>query len=119
MDILPPCVEIIWDAINTVGPSYGFTEKNSDHFIHLPVYTTYVNIGFTKGAFLDDPERRLLGSGARIRHIKLTRAEDMDDPYIRDLVRQAVESAVQSREPVEARSLVRVMDGKKRRPKQG
>jgi len=39
VEILPPCVETIWDATNTVGPSYGFTEKNADHFIHLPAYT--------------------------------------------------------------------------------
>jgi hypothetical protein len=114
---LPPCVETIWDAVNTVGPSYGFTEKNADHFIHLPAYTRYVNIGFTLGALLNDPEGRLQGSGARIRHIKLTRAEDLDDPYVQDLVRQAVESAVKSPEPVEARTIVRVMDGAKRRPK--
>lgn len=116
IELLPPCVETIWDAINTVGPSYGFTEKNADHFIHLPAYTKYVNIGFTRGAFLHDPEGRLLGSGARIRHIKLTRAEDLDDPYIHDLVQQAVELANQSPEPVKARTIVRIMDGTKRRP---
>ena len=115
--LLPPCIETIWDATNTVGPSYGFTEKNADHFIHLPAYTKYVNIGFTQGASLTDPEGRLQGSGAKIRHIKLTRAEDLDDPYIHDLIRQAVDSAVQVPEPVEARTIVRVMDGPKRRPK--
>lgn len=117
VQILPPCIEIIWDATNTVGPSYGFTEKNSEHFLHLPTYTKYVNLGFTLGAQLDDPEGRLVGSGTRIRHIKLSRAEDMDDPYIHFLVRQAVASAVRGPEPVEARSIVRVMSGPKRRPK--
>ncbi len=115
--LLPPCIETIWDATNTVGPSYGFTEKNADHFIHLPAYTKYVNIGFTQGASLSDPEGRLQGSGAKIRHIKLTRAEDLDDPYIHDLIRQAVDSAVQVPDPVEARTIIRVMDGPKRRPK--
>lgn len=115
--ILPPCIETIWDATNTVGPSYGFTENNADHFIHLPTYTKYVNIGFSKGAFLCDPERRLQGSGARIRHIRLTRVTDLDDPYVRDLVRQAVETAEMGGGPVEARSVIRVMDGAKRRPK--
>lgn len=117
VELLPPCVETIWDATNTVGPSYGFTEKNADHFIHLPAYTKYVNIGFTQGASLTDPEGRLQGSGAKIRHIKLTRAEDLDDPYLHDLIQQAVDSAVQVSEPVEARTIVRVMDGPKRRPK--
>lgn len=117
VSLLPPCIETIWDATNTVGPSYGFTEKNADHFIHLPAYTKYVNIGFTQGASLNDPESRLQGSGTKIRHIKLTRAEDLDDPYIHDLIRKAVDSAVQVPEPVEARTIIRVMDGPKRRPK--
>ena len=115
----PPWIEIVWDATNTVGPSYGFTEKNADHFIHVPAYTKYVNIGFPLGVFLNDPEGRLKGSGARIRHIKLTRVEDLDDPYVQDLVLQAVASAVQSSEPVAPRSIIRVMEGSKRRPKPG
>ncbi len=114
--ILPPCIEIVWDAINTVGPSYGFTEKNADHFIHLPVYTNYVNIGFSHGALLNDPQGRLKGSGARIRHIRLNQVEDLDDPYLYDLIQQAHLGATQSTEPVEPSTIVRVMDGLKRRP---
>jgi len=119
LPLLPDCVEILWDATNTVGMSYGFTDKNADHFIHLPVYTKYVNIGFTQGAFLDDPERRLQGSGAKIRHIKLTKAEDLDDPYLHGLIEQAVLRAVRPKEAPKARSVIRVMEGPKRRPKPG
>lgn len=115
--MLPPCVETVWDATNAVGVAYGFTELNRDHFIHLPVYTKYVNLGFSHGASLDDPEGRLVGSGSRIRHVKLLRAEDLDDPYLHDLVREAWESAFRPEGPVEPRTIVRVMDGPKRRPK--
>ncbi|MCW5944052.1 MAG: DUF1801 domain-containing protein [Fimbriimonadaceae bacterium] len=117
VEMLPPCVETVWDATNAVGVAYGFTEHNRDHFIHLPVYTKYVNLGFSQGASLNDPEGRLVGTGARIRHVKLTRAEDLDDPYLQDLVRQAWESALRPAVPVEPRTLIRVMDGPKRRPK--
>lgn len=117
VELLPPCVETIWDATNTVGPSYGFTERNADHFLHLPTYTHYVNLGFTRGAFLVDPEGRLVGSGAKIRHVKLTRLEDLDDPYLHGLVQQAVDTATRSPHPVEPRTLIRVMEGPKRRPR--
>lgn len=116
VNLLPPCIETVWDATNAVGVAYGFTERNADHFIHLPVYTSYVNIGFSHGALLRDPEGRLKGSGARIRHIRLNLVEDIEDPYLLDLIQQAHVGAVQSSEPVEPRTIVRIMDGPKRRP---
>lgn len=82
--MLPDCVEVLWDATNTVGMGYGFTEKTRDHFIHLPAYTKYVNLGFAFGSALDDPEGRLQGSGARIRHTRISRVEDLHDPYVQD-----------------------------------
>ena len=118
LEALPPCIETIWDATNAVGVAFGFTEKNADHFIHLAAYTKYVNLGFSQGASLADSEGRLQGSGARIRHIRITRLEDWDDPYLKDLVRQSHLEAVQSGAVVEARTLVRVMEGPKRRPRQ-
>ncbi len=117
VELLPPCIETVWDATNAVGVAYGFTELNRDHFIHLPVYTKYVNLGFSHGTSLRDPESRLVGSGARIRHVKLVRAEDLDDPYLHDLVRQAWESATRPDSTVEPHSVVRVMEGPKRRPR--
>lgn len=115
---LPDCIETVWDATNAVGVAYGFTERNPDHFVHLPVYTAYVNIGFPHGAFLDDPENRLKGSGARVRHIKLVKPADLDDPYVWGLIRQAQEAAVRPDGTVAPRTIVRVMEGPKRRPRQ-
>lgn len=115
--MLPDCVEVLWDATNTVGMGYGFTEKTRDHFIHLPAYTKYVNLGFAFGSSLDDPEGRLQGTGARIRHIRISRVEDLHDPYVQDLVRQAVDSAPRPATPEPARTVVRVMEGPKRRPR--
>lgn len=114
--LLPDCIETIWDATNTVSVAYGFTEKNSDHFIHLPTYTKYVNIGFSQGTSLNDPEGRLQGQGTRIRHIRLSKAEDLDDPYLRDLIQQAWAGANHAGSHVVPRTIVRVMDGPKRRP---
>jgi len=117
VELLPPCIETVWDATNAVGVAYGFTELNRDHFIHLPAYTKYVNIGFSHGASLDDPEGRLQGSGARIRHIRLNHAEDLDDPYLHGLVEQAVRMAKHPGGEIEPRTVIRVMEGPKRRPR--
>jgi hypothetical protein len=116
--LLPDCIETVWDATNAVGVAYGFTERNADHFIHLPAYTSYVNIGFSHGTALDDPEGRLKGTGARIRHIRLNHVDDLDD-YIEGLIHQAARQAKGAGTPVEPRTIVRVMEGPKRRPKLG
>lgn len=119
LNILPPCVEIIWDATNTVGPSYGFSDKNRDHFIHLPTYTRYVNLGFTKGSSLEDPDGRLVGSGAAIRHVRLNHISDLQDPYLLNLIEQAIVTANRPKDSVAPCTLIRQMDGPKRRPKPG
>lgn len=117
VELLPPCIETVWDATNAVGVAYGFTERNADHFIHLPAYTKYVNLGFSFGASLNDPAGRLKGTGARIRHLRMDRVEDLDDPYVLGLIRQAIETAPRPEGEVEPRTIIRVMDGPKRRPK--
>lgn len=114
--LLPPCIETVWDATNAVGVAYGFTERNPDHFLHLPAYTRYVNIGFAQGTSLEDPEGRLKGTGARIRHVRLDSVEDFD-AYVHGLVAQAVAGAVRGDASPEPRTIVRVMDEPKRRPK--
>lgn len=114
--ILPPCVETLWDATNVVGFGYGFTERNADTFLHLPAYTKYINLGFNFGAHLDDPEGRLKGTGARIRHLRITKVEEFEDPYVHRLIEQAVAMAPHAGTNVAERSVVRVMEGPKRRP---
>lgn len=118
VQLLPPCIETVWDATNAVGVAYGFTEKNRDHFIHLPAYTNYVNLGFSHGTSLHDPEQRLKGTGARIRHVKLVKPEDLDDPYLHDLIAQACALANNSNGVPQPYTIIRVMEGPKRRPKQ-
>ncbi|HMS56002.1 MAG TPA: DUF1801 domain-containing protein [Fimbriimonadaceae bacterium] len=117
VELLPDCIEVVWDATNTVGTAYGFTEKNRDAFLHLPTYTSYVNLGFNHGVDLHDSEKRLKGTGSKIRHLRLTDVSDLDDPYVQDLIRQAHETAVRSDQPVQPRTVVRVMEGPKRRPR--
>jgi hypothetical protein len=40
-------------------------------FGYVNVFTSHVNVGFFLGADLPDPARLLLGSGKRMRHVKL------------------------------------------------
>lgn len=56
---------------------------------YIQAFTTKVNLGFWRGAEMNDPLRLLVGSG-RSRHLSLHPGEALPEEPIRDFVRQAV-----------------------------
>jgi hypothetical protein len=118
LNYLPPVIEIIYDATQTVTMGFSFTEKPSHHFIHLPMSKDHINLGFAWGVKLDDPERRLVGEGSQVRHVKLFDLEPLADPYILGLIDQAVALAPHNDQVTVPRSIIKIMKGPKRRPGQ-
>ena len=60
-------------------------------FCYMKAFKNSVNLGFWRGVELDDPRRLLEGSGQKMRHVKLTGADDIDAAALADFCRQAVE----------------------------
>jgi hypothetical protein len=52
-----------------------------------------VTLFFLHGIALDDPQRLLQGSGARVRHIRLAAPADLDRPAVRALLLQVLQGA--------------------------
>lgn len=116
LDILPPVIEIIYDATQAVTTGFSFVEKVSGHFIHLPMYGKGINLGFNHGAKLVDSEKRLIGEGSQVRHLKLRDLSLLDDPYVRDLIEQSMAIAPRPKGEFEPQTIIKVMKGPKRRP---
>ena len=57
----------------------------------LKATSRYVQLGFWRGAELEDPELVLRGDGAKIRHIRLSELDDIDVAILSKLVSQAME----------------------------
>lgn len=112
----PDATETLWDAISTVATGPTYTHSHMQGFIHIGAYKNHVNLGFNWGIHLDDPEGRLIGSGKQIRHVSIRTTADLEDPYILGLVRQAEEKAFRPNPPIEPTTIVRIMNGPKRRP---
>jgi len=72
---------------------YSLTGKMSDAFVQVVVYTKGVNLMFNRGAELDDPDGVLVGEGKIIRHIKVRRPEDLQNPHLRKFIRKALKHA--------------------------
>jgi len=83
-DVMPDAVEQVktgWSVIQ-----YGPTGKMRDVSVVLQLQRAWVNLGLAEGAGLPDPAGLLEGTGKGIRHIKLRKAEDVDNPAVRALV---------------------------------
>ncbi|MBW2463354.1 MAG: DUF1801 domain-containing protein [Deltaproteobacteria bacterium] len=58
-------------------------------FCYVRAFPKHVNFGFWRGAELPDPKRRLKGTGGKMRHIRLTSLDDIDERAFRALVKAA------------------------------
>lgn len=58
-------------------------------FGYVNVFTSHVNVGFFRGAYLDDPAGLLEGNGKRMRHVKLRPGVSGDDMALLRLIEDA------------------------------
>jgi hypothetical protein len=96
------------DAIESIVQGYAvaigfsFTGKPlKDGFCHIVSYSSYVNLGFNRGALLPDPNRILMGKGKMIRHITIRDQKELERPFVRRYLQAAIEQV--GRPPVMTR----------------
>ena len=117
-----PKYELVGDSTISVNIGYGFTEKAWDCFCAIIVYSKHINLSFPSGAFLSDPKSLFIGTGKRIRHIKISDLDDLKNPDVINLLREAKERAL-ARLDVnmlnfkDIRTIVKPIAGIKKRPK--
>lgn len=69
---------------------FTLSEKLSDGFCHIPIYTEHLNLGFNKGSLLDDPAQLLEGTGKWIRHIPIRSEADYRSEEVGQLIQTAI-----------------------------
>ena len=92
---VPGAVELVYDNYNALAIGFGPNERAADLIFSITLYPRWVSLFFVHGAGLPDPERRLQGSGSRIRHVVLATARTLDEPAIRALIDQALARAAE------------------------
>jgi hypothetical protein len=88
MDVLPEAIELVDPPSKIVG--YGYGRRYADLVCAIAPYKSYVNLIFSVGASLPDPEGLLSGTGKHARHVKIRSAEDIDHPGVRVLLEEAL-----------------------------
>lgn len=92
LEFAPESNELLYHthALTTV---FSLTDKLSDAFCMLPIYTNHVNLGFNKGTQLPDPHGLLTGTGTLIRHVPVVAPKDYRNARVRALVTAAMRHA--------------------------
>jgi hypothetical protein len=88
----PDASESIYQ-VYTVAIWFGFSGKMKDMFCYIATNAGHVNLGFPRGASLADPNRVLEGEGKTMRHIKFASLRDLERPFVRRYIQEAMEQA--------------------------
>ena len=116
---LPGAVEMVYDNYNALVIGFCLVEKASEVILSIAVYPRHINLCFFDGDRLPDPQKLLQGSGKIARHLRLDRAETLDNPAVRALMKAAVETASR---PLDCKSKSRMVIASisaKQRPRRG
>jgi hypothetical protein len=93
LDIYPDSNELLYHT-HALTAVFSISDKLSDAFCMIPIYTNHLNLGFNKGTLLNDPHKLLTGTGNLIRHITVDTTKDYRNKKVKDLIKTSVDFAI-------------------------
>ena len=89
LSIDPDACEVV--RLGDRAATYGLgPKKMSEGYAYILPHTSWVNLGFYKGANLPDPAQILQGTGKKLRHVKIRTIDEADNPAIQTLLLAAL-----------------------------
>jgi hypothetical protein len=85
-DVLRGCGDDVRELLHDGHPTACVTDAA---FAYVNAFRSHVNVGFFRGAEIDDPEGLLEGTGRFMRHVKLKPERDVDKRALRKLIEAA------------------------------
>lgn len=89
LELHPAANELLYHT-HALTSVYGHSDRLADAYVHIPIYSTHLNLGFNKGNLLKDPHELLQGSGNLIRHIPVKKPADYRNAKVKALVKEAM-----------------------------
>lgn len=93
LELHPDSNEMLYHT-HALTAVFSISDKLSDAFCMLPIYTNHLNLGFNKGTLLKDPKHLLTGTGNLIRHIDVKKPADYRNPNVKALIKEAIDFAI-------------------------
>jgi Domain of unknown function (DU1801). len=91
--LYPNSNEILYHT-HALTAVYSLSDKLSDAFCMLPIYTNHMNLGFNKGTLLNDPNKLMKGTGKLIRHLDVKKEGDYKNQKVKTLIKEAIDFAI-------------------------
>ena len=95
--LYPDSNELVYHT-HALTAVFSISDKLSDAFCMLPIYTNHLNLGFNKGTLLKDPNKLLTGTGNLIRHVDVKKTSDYRNPKVKALIQEAIHFAIKDME---------------------
>ena len=108
---------IVYDNYNALAVGFGPGDRTSEAILSIAVYPRWVSLFFLQGSRLKDPAKLLKGSGARVRHIVLSEADDIGSEKVEALIAAALAGAARPIDPQAKRQLIIKSVSAKQRPR--
>lgn len=93
LELYPDSNELLYHT-HALTAVFSISDKLSDAFCMLPIYTNHLNLGFNKGTLLNDPQGLLTGTGNLIRHMDVKKPNDYRNPKVKALTKEAIDFAI-------------------------
>jgi len=115
---LPGAVEMVYDNYNGLVIGFGPSERPSEAIFSIVAFPRWVTLCFLQnGPKLPDPQNLLRGGGNRVRHMRLESAATIDQPAVRELLRQTQKLFPKKIDATEPRRLIIKSVSAKQRPR--
>jgi hypothetical protein len=93
LSLCPDGNELVYHT-HALTSVFSVSDKLSDAYCMIPIYSNHLNLGFNKGTLLKDPHHLLTGTGRLIRHIDIQDIKDFQNPKVKSLILGAKDHAV-------------------------
>ncbi len=93
LEIYPGSNELLYHT-HALTAVFSISEKLSDAFSMITIYTNHLNLGFNRGTLINDPHKLLKGTGNLIRHIPVATPADYRNKKVKDLIKSSVDFAI-------------------------
>ncbi len=90
LSLYPEANELLYHTHALVSV-YTLSDRLSEAFCMIPIYTNHLNLGFHKGTLLQDPKGLLTGTGKLIRHIPISTKGDYRNKDVESIIQNAIQ----------------------------
>jgi hypothetical protein len=87
-EVMPEAIEQLDPPANLIG--YGLDRTYKGMICGITLHTAHINLMFARGTELPNPNRLLVGTGKRARHINIRQAAEIENPAVRALLMAAL-----------------------------